>query len=1113
MKNFKLVKTTAALALGASVVTAAVVPGTTSASAASKYKVTNGKLVNAKTGKVVKGYVVFKSKLYYNGKLKKGYKTVGSGKTIKLYYNGSLKKGYKTARNSKLLFFNGSLKKGYKSAGSGERLYKDGFLAKGYEVYGDVDKNPKLYYNGYLKSGYKTANNATLLFYNGELKKGYKTAKEGTVLYKDGRLNEGLVELSGVLYDGSKQNEGKKLFEGTLYDGAKRAIGLVKFEDKYYNDGVLANGEFVIDGEKVKIENGVLVGADKEAPVLKVDGETSITVENGAELKLPVVTATDNNDKEVEVKSVITDAEGKELKEIDTKVAGTYTVTYSAEDAAGNKAENVVVTVVVKEGALKVETVSAINPTTAKVTFNNAIEKLTKDDVTVTNKNGNKQYIKSVELAADGKSATVSFYDAFTDKTTYNVSVKSGETTVTGSFDFVMGEVKSIVLEDQKVAPGKDVAYKVIDANGLDITSTVTVGVETDNGSFFKAATKGSLTVADNATGSAFVKLTATDSKGNKIESSRAKVTVNVSAPTTLGDYWTLGNSKKVLTKDAYKATDYKQNTTVNLDSATKYVNVSLIDQFGEDTNVPNNYSLSYNSLDTDVAVVDVNTGAITPRKEGTAAVRVTLLDNNDKEVLTKTVTITVAEKAKVTGISVENTALTLNADAKASTYTIKGVDQFNNEIALPNLNDTSKAAVSSDETIVKASYANGTGSATGTGVLTLTPQGKAGTATVTVKYGDYSKVITVTVNKLGEIADYSLEGFKSELTTRDDAATKEDETKMTFSVYGKDASGTLAVQPSNITYVVTDKDGKEVKKVTTPGTEFIIDATEANIYTAGQTYTLTVKVGTLTVANKSFTVKENGIVPTFSLKGNKVTLDGSKTIAQAIESQLEFATESNVEVTKVEYTSNNSSVLKADGTIGEDGTATIYVDKVTVKVIDSNPLKNGVFTLDLKGETINVTVNKAATESAAALKEAQEAVTGLFNADKTDLAEGVNQEAITAASNKVNALADTVKEKAGLKDDVKKAQGLLDAAKAAEALQTAIDNANTALGNVAASTSAYTSAGGLTEDEEYTDVTTAESALQTLVTAGTDKDAIVAATKTLTDALAALDEATTALG
>ncbi|GEL04678.1 hypothetical protein [Rummeliibacillus stabekisii] len=282
MKNFKLVKTTAALALGASVVTAAVVPGATTASAASKYKVSNGKLVNAKTGKVVKGYVVFKSKLYYNGKLKKGYKTVGSGKTIKLYYNGKLKEGYKTARNNKLLFFNGSLKKGYKTAGNGERLYKDGHLDKGYEVYGDVDKDPSLYYNGYLKSGYKTANNATLLFYNGKLKSGYKTAKEGTVLYKEGRLNEGLALVGGKLFKDSSLNK-----------------GLVKYEDKFYFDADLANGTYEYEGKEIAIEKGVEVGA-------KVNSVEAI---NGTTVKVTFNKAVDKTDAEKANVVTISDVE------------------------------------------------------------------------------------------------------------------------------------------------------------------------------------------------------------------------------------------------------------------------------------------------------------------------------------------------------------------------------------------------------------------------------------------------------------------------------------------------------------------------------------------------------------------------------------------------------------------------------------------------------------------------------------------------------------------------------------------------------------------------------------------------------------------------------------
>ncbi|MCM3315296.1 Ig-like domain-containing protein [Rummeliibacillus stabekisii] len=328
MKNFKLVKTTAALALGASVVTAAVVPGATTASAASKYKVSNGQLVNAKTGKVVKGYVVFKSKLYYNGKLKKGYKTVGSGKTIKLYYNGKLKEGYKTARNNKLLFFNGSLKKGYKTAGNGERLYKDGHLDKGYEVYGDVDKDPSLYYNGYLKSGYKTANNATLLFYNGKLKSGYKTAKEGTVLYKEGRLNEGLALVGGKLFKDSSLNK-----------------GIEKYEDKFYFDADLANGTYEYQGKEIAVENGVEVGA-------KVNSVEAI---NGTQLKVTF-------NKSIDESTVVGTSDA--LQNITVAKVGTTAVTGLTAELSDDKKSLTITSPTVLNGEYNVAVSDSVKTTT-----------------------------------------------------------------------------------------------------------------------------------------------------------------------------------------------------------------------------------------------------------------------------------------------------------------------------------------------------------------------------------------------------------------------------------------------------------------------------------------------------------------------------------------------------------------------------------------------------------------------------------------------------------------------------------------------------------------------------------------------------------------------------
>lgn len=88
---------------------------------------------------------------------------------------------------------------------------------------------------------------------------------------------------------------------------------------------------------------------DKEAPVLEYNGELNMTLENGANFEVPEVTAKDNLDIDVTVKVVIMDSNGKVIEKIDTTKSGKYTITYTAEDESGNKAKELVITVIVNE--------------------------------------------------------------------------------------------------------------------------------------------------------------------------------------------------------------------------------------------------------------------------------------------------------------------------------------------------------------------------------------------------------------------------------------------------------------------------------------------------------------------------------------------------------------------------------------------------------------------------------------------------------------------------------------------------------------------------------------------------------------------------------------------
>ncbi|GED20824.1 hypothetical protein [Kurthia gibsonii] len=264
MSNFKLVKTAAALALGASVVTSAV--ATTDASAASKYKIKSGKLVYAKSGKVVKGYVTYKSTVYKNGSkltglkgktyYKAGKKATGTYKGA--YYVKGVKK-VTTGTYNKAYYV-----KGVKKVSTGlyaKKYYKDGKLATGtykgaYYVKGIKKVTTGTYAGSYYVKGVKVVSTGLYqdrLYQAGKLSKGYALYK--SILYKDSYHNEGLALFEGKLYDGPVLNKGFEVFEGKLYNGSVLSTGFVKHDEKFYNNGELANGEF--DG--VEYKDGVVV--------------------------------------------------------------------------------------------------------------------------------------------------------------------------------------------------------------------------------------------------------------------------------------------------------------------------------------------------------------------------------------------------------------------------------------------------------------------------------------------------------------------------------------------------------------------------------------------------------------------------------------------------------------------------------------------------------------------------------------------------------------------------------------------------------------------------------------------------------------------------------------
>lgn len=202
--------------------------------------------------------------------------------------------------------------------------------------------------------------------------------------------------------------------------------------------------------KQVAANAAAFANPDTTAPVISYNGPATVNVNNGAAYTVPVLTATDNVDKTVTVNTVITDANGKVLSSIDTTVAGTYTVTYSAKDVAGNAAKNVTISVVVASATPAVTGVSAINGNQVVVKFSKAVDPTTIFQTGSTSAlkanlitfgalkqadgstPSNAVTVSNGSLSADGKTLTLSADGLGAFLGNYAVSVNAGIKTTAG---------------------------------------------------------------------------------------------------------------------------------------------------------------------------------------------------------------------------------------------------------------------------------------------------------------------------------------------------------------------------------------------------------------------------------------------------------------------------------------------------------------------------------------------------------------------------------------------------------------------------------------------------------------------------------------------------------
>lgn len=204
--------------------------------------------------------------------------------------------------------------------------------------------------------------------------------------------------------------------------------------------------------------------------------------------------------------------------------------------------------------------------------------------------------------------------------------------------------------------------------------------------------------------GSAFVYAVYTKKDGTELRSERITVKVEASTIAKIVDY-TVGTT-------TFTDEDYKQSTTVSM-GTTPVIKVQVEDQFGKKTTLNNeDPNVKFESLDLDVAVVDEATGTVTPLKEGSFAVKITVGS------VSKTVELNVVEASKPAAIifELDNDELTLSNKSAGKSVKVEVHDQFEQKL-----------------TGDKAAFTASTNSA-GEKLVNVTYDASAGTVTVTPK-------------------------------------------------------------------------------------------------------------------------------------------------------------------------------------------------------------------------------------------------------------------------------------------------------------------------------------------------------------------------------------------
>lgn len=425
-------------------------------------------------------------------------------------------------------------------------------------------------------------------------------------------------------------------------------------------------------------------------------------------------------------------------------------------------------------------------------------------------------YVKSVTMSADNKTATVDFFVPLTQGSDYVVKYTDLESAKFKSAAAKAENVASIVVKTKEAVTGKETTLEatLLDANGVDITTAelstrVSFKVESKNLYFNESAKK--LVMYNKGESTA---VTATyhsykyDSTGEIGNLTAQGVVVCVDAASTVVgsvNAWTIIDTaktsgpnynevyQKIAAEDPNRRLFVKLNTTTG--STTGSIDSSDAASVGR---------FKFESSDASILFVN-NSGYVYAYKPGAVTVVVKL---DDVAVATFTVQVSEKRSAKIMNLGKEDIALSNSIAVMDTDYvSVKVVDALGDEVALSNFSVNKLTGPSS--TVATVDLANKRIVVSGAGAATGDYQYK-------VSANGLERVIRVHVAAPTDTVPSS---YMLSLGT---SGTKEVDSKiteanprpvLTVALYGM--AGTKTTKPAitggSFKVIVTDKDGKQL--------------------------------------------------------------------------------------------------------------------------------------------------------------------------------------------------------------------------------------------------------------------------------------------------------------